>query len=77
MDSKGKHCDMCASGRDRTRRHHAVGNKVAQFADAAGLRPELDKPGLLQPCFEQPNAQQCMPVMSSSLVGGTEPRALI
>ena len=42
---------------DRTRRH----NRIGAFADAAGLNPELEKPGLLQPSPEQPDANRRRP----------------
>jgi hypothetical protein len=61
LDSKGRHPAVCACGGDRTRRHHAARNRVGLFAAAAGLNPELEKPGLLQPCPEQPGAARRRP----------------
>ena len=45
----------------RTRRHNGVRNRYGLFADAAHMRPELEKPGLLQPCPEQPDADRRRP----------------
>jgi len=36
-------------GGDRTRRHNLLRNHVYHFAASAGLHPELEKPGLIQP----------------------------
>ena len=52
---------MCACKGDRTRRHHAARNRIGTFASAAGLRPELEAPGLLQPGPEQPAADRRRP----------------
>ena len=49
MDRKVRHPRMCAAGGDRTLRHHSVRNFVYRRAVAAGLHPELEKPGLLIP----------------------------
>ena len=59
------------------RRHNAARNVVGQFAEAAGHHPELEKPGLLQPCPEQPNAARRRPadVFLPSWTGGA-PAAL-
>ena len=56
LDTKGRHAHKCAAGGDRTRRHHAARNGVGRLADDAGANPELEKPGLLQPNPDQPNA---------------------
>ena len=56
LDRKGRHAATCACWGDRTRRHHAARNRIGVFAGAAGLNPELEKPGLLQPSPEQPDA---------------------
>ena len=61
MDKKGRHAAVCACGGDRTRRHHAARNRVGAFASSAGLNPELEKPGLLQPSPEQPGAARRRP----------------
>eukprot|EP00660_Eupelagonema_oceanica_P019516 gene19516-biopygen27259 len=49
MDAQGDHAVVCAGGGDRTIRHNALRNAAARLAAAAGLRPELEKPGLLRP----------------------------
>ena len=46
---------QCSAGGDRTRRHHAARNLVGQLAQEAGLRPELEKPGLLPPSPDEPD----------------------
>ena len=40
---------MCPCGGDRTKRHNLLRNRVYHFASSAGLNPELEKAGLLQP----------------------------
>jgi hypothetical protein len=44
---------VCPCGGDRTQRHNLLRNAAARFFAAAGLRPELEKPGLLRtrPCI--------------------------
>ena len=49
LDKFGDHCLVCPCGGDRTKRHNLLRNFVFHFAAAAGLNPELEKPGLLQP----------------------------
>jgi len=49
MDKYGDHCLVCPAGGDRTKRHNHLRNIVYHHAAAAGLNPELEKPGLLQP----------------------------
>lgn len=49
MDKYGDHALVCPCGGDRTKRHNLVRNCVYHFAASAGLHPELEKPGLLQP----------------------------
>ena len=49
MDTRGHHASLCGSGGDRTCRHHAARNIVADAANTAGLRPEIEKPDLLPP----------------------------
>ena len=56
LDSAARHPALCPAGGDRTRRHHAARNLVGQLAAEAGLRPELEKPGLLPPSPEEPDA---------------------
>ncbi len=45
----GDHCLVCPCGGDRTKRHNHLRNRVFFFSADAGLNPELEKPGLLQP----------------------------
>jgi len=61
LDKKGRHPAVCPCWGDRTRRHHAARNRVAHFASSAGLNPEIEKPGLLQPSPEQPGADRRRP----------------
>ena len=61
LDCKGLHCGVCAANGDRTRRHHGARNAVGRFAAAAGFHPELEKPGLLPPSPDQPNADRRRP----------------
>jgi hypothetical protein len=52
-DRFGDHCLVYPCGGDRTQRHNLLRNAAARFLVAAGLRPELEKPGLLRarPCI--------------------------
>ncbi len=43
------------------RKHNGTRNRLGVWAGAARLHPELEKPGLLQPCPEQPDAGQRRP----------------
>ena len=56
LDCKGRHAGLCGAGGDRTRRHHGVRNLIGQFACAGGKNPELEKPDLLQPSPDHPEA---------------------
>ena len=56
LDRKARHCAACPSGGDRVCRHNAARNLIGRFASAAGLHPELEKAGLLQPSPDQPSA---------------------
>ena len=47
LDGYGDHALVCCAGGDRTRRHNLLRNMVFHAAEAANLRPELEKPGLL------------------------------
>jgi len=47
LDSFGDHALVCSCGGDRTRRHNLLRNVVFHASDAANLRPELEKEGLL------------------------------
>ena len=49
MDVYGDHCLVCPCGGDRTKRHHLLRNETFHICSAAGLNPELEKPGLLRP----------------------------
>ena len=49
IDRYGDHCLTCACGGDRTKRHNLIRNEVFFFCNSAGLNPELECPGLLQP----------------------------
>ena len=49
MDRYGDHSLVCACGGDRTKRHNLLRNEVYYFCNSAGLNPELEKPGILQP----------------------------
>ena len=48
MDIYGDHCLVCSCGGDRTKRHHLLRNETFHLCSAAGLAPELEKPGLLR-----------------------------
>ena len=56
MDRKGRHAAVCGCGGDRNRRHNGVRDRVCTFASAAHQNLEKEKPGLLQPSSDQPNA---------------------
>ena len=47
LDRFGDHALACCGAGDRTRRHNLIRNLVYHAASAAGLSPELEKPGLL------------------------------
>jgi len=47
LDVYGDHSKQCSCGGDRTLRHNQIRNLGFRFFSAAGLRPELEKPGLL------------------------------
>eukprot|EP00662_Eupelagonemidae_sp_cell21_P057710 gene57710-biopygen66769 len=49
MDMCGDHALACGGGGDRTLRHNALRNLTYHYCNAAGLRPELEKSGLLRP----------------------------
>ncbi|CAE7275446.1 unnamed protein product [Symbiodinium sp. KB8] len=48
-DLYGDHARACPCGGDRTKRHNRLRSLLAARAQAAGLSPELEKPGLLPP----------------------------
>jgi hypothetical protein len=58
MDRFGDHALSCCGGGDRTRRHNLIRNAVYHSAAAAGLLPELEKPGLLPPRPLQGSARE-------------------
>eukprot|EP00660_Eupelagonema_oceanica_P019257 gene19257-biopygen13015 len=49
MDRFADHALVCSCGGDRTTRHNLLRNAAFRIARGAGLRPELEKPGLLRP----------------------------
>ncbi len=49
VDRYGDHCLVCSCGGDRTKRHNLLRNEVFFFCRSAGLNPELERQGLLQP----------------------------
>ena len=49
MDRFGDHCLTCSCGGDRTKRHNLLRNEVFHLCNSAGLNPELERQGLLQP----------------------------
>ena len=48
-DRFGDHARACTCGGDRVKRHNRLRNLLPLRCDAAGLSPELEKPGLLPP----------------------------
>ena len=49
VDVYGDHALVCSNGGDRTKRHNMIRNCTYHCCASAGLAPELEKPGLLQP----------------------------
>ena len=49
VDRFGDHCLTCACGGDRTKRYNLLRNEVYFLCNSAGLNPELERQGLLQP----------------------------
>jgi len=47
LDAYGDHALVCCGGGDRTRRHNLLRNIAFHAAEAASLRPEMERPGLL------------------------------
>eukprot|EP00662_Eupelagonemidae_sp_cell21_P057207 gene57207-biopygen54057 len=58
MDQHGDHALVCCAGGDRTVRHNLLRNAAFRIAAAAGLRPELEKPGLLRPRPQQGSLEE-------------------
>ena len=52
-DRFGDHVLGCPCGGDRTKRRNRLRSVLAARAQAAGLRPEVEKPGLLPPRSDQ------------------------
>ena len=52
-DRFGDHALGCPCGGDRTKRHNRLRSVLAARAQAAGLHPEVEKPGLLPPRSDQ------------------------
>ena len=48
-DEYGDHPLTCSGGGDRTVRHNLIRNELFRIAKSAGLRPELEKQGVLRP----------------------------
>ena len=68
LDKYGDHCLVCPCGGDRTKRHNRLRNQVFHFCAGAGLNPELEKPGLLQP-------RPCIGALSENGVSPTDSSA--
>ena len=49
VDKYGDHCLICSCGGDRTKRHNLLRNEIFHQCNSAGLNPELERQGLLQP----------------------------
>ena len=49
VDIFADHGLICSCGGDRVKRHNLLRNEVFFFCNSAGLNPELERPGLLQP----------------------------
>jgi hypothetical protein len=49
VDIHADHCLVCSCGGDRTKKHNLLRNEVIFTCSSAGLAPELERPGLLQP----------------------------
>ena len=61
LDRYGDHCALCPNGGDRN--HNHLRNYTYHYAASAGLHPELERPGLLQP----------RPYLGSTAENGTNP----
>lgn len=61
FDCRCWHAQVCAGCGDRVRKHNGTRNMFGKFLDTACLHPELEKPGLLQPSLEQPDASRRRP----------------
>ena len=61
LDPFGHHCRKCCAGGDRVVRHNGVRNIIFNLCCKAGLRPEVEKPGLLLPARPSDNTSQRRP----------------
>ena len=68
-DRFGDHSRCCPCGGDRAKRHNRLRSLLAARAQAAGLSPEVEKPGLLPPRPDQSGA----PEDGSRAGGGRRP----
>jgi hypothetical protein len=60
-DRHGRHASRCGGAGDRVLRHNSARNLVARFASAAGLRAEVERPGLLPAPPSEVGASQRRP----------------
>ena len=58
MDTYGDHALTCPCGGDRTKRHNQLRNHCARLAASAGMRPEVEKPGLLEQRMDMERLEQ-------------------
>ena len=61
LDPFGHHCRRCCAGGDRVIRHNGVRNIIFNLCCRAGLRPEIEKSGLLLPARPSDTASQRRP----------------
>jgi hypothetical protein len=61
LDPFGHHCRRCCAGGDRTIRHNAIRNIIFNLCCKAGLRPELEKPGLFLPARPSDSSSERRP----------------
>lgn len=57
-DRLGDHARACPCGGDRTKRHHRLRSILAARAQAGGLNPVVEKPGLLPPRLDAGGAPE-------------------
>ena len=70
LDRFGDHALACCGAGDRTRRHNLIRNLVYHAASAAGLSPELEKPGLLA---QRPSSGSAYENGASCRTGDSDP----